>query len=123
MTDKPFSHRPDIDGLRALAVIPVILFHYKLGPAEGGFLGVDVFFVISGYLITAQLLALAESLTFRTFISGFYVRRIRRILPAVLAVLALCLLFGYFVLFPADFANLGNSAIFSAAGIANFFWG
>lgn len=122
MTDKSFSHRPDIDGLRALAVTPVILFHYKIGPAEGGFLGVDVFFVISGYLITAQLLAVAEDLSFRKFISGFYARRIRRILPAVLTVLALCLLFGYFVLAPADLANLANSSAFSAVGIANFFF-
>lgn len=122
MTKKTLVHRPDIDGLRAIAVLSVVLFHYKIGVSSAGFLGVDVFFVISGYLITTQLLSLVEIQSFTKFLTGFYARRIRRIFPALLAVLATSLLFGYFTLPPADFSGLGKSTAYSAIGLANFFF-
>ena len=82
------EYRADIDGLRAIAILPVIFFHAGFGFAQGGFVGVDVFFVISGYLIT--------SLIHREMIAGefslvrFYERRVRRLFPALFAVLAAC---------------------------------
>jgi peptidoglycan/LPS O-acetylase OafA/YrhL len=79
------TYRPDIDGLRAIAVLGVVAFHFNVGPVPGGFTGVDIFFVISGYLITGNILdnLRAGSFTF----SDFYQRRIRRIFPALLVVL------------------------------------
>lgn len=79
------TYRPDIDGLRAIAVLAVVAFHFNVGPVPGGFTGVDIFFVISGYLITGNILdnLRADSFTF----SDFYQRRIRRIFPALLVVL------------------------------------
>jgi len=74
------KYRPEIDGLRAIAVIPVILFHAGFESFSGGFIGVDVFFVISGYLITTVLVEASEGNRFS--IIGFYERRARRILPA-----------------------------------------
>ena len=86
------SYRPEIDGLRALAVVPVILFHLGIPQVPGGFLGVDVFFVVSGFLITSIIQAelAAGVFTFR----GFYARRIRRIMPALLIVLATSMVAG-----------------------------
>lgn len=85
----PLAYRPEIDGLRALAVLPVILFHAGFPAFAGGFVGVDVFFVISGYLITSIILA--EMRTGRFTITGFYERRARRILPALFFVMLACL--------------------------------
>ena len=82
-------YRAEIDGLRAVAVIPVILFHAGFAAFGGGFVGVDVFFVISGYLITALLLG--DLATGRFSIWAFYDRRARRLLPALFVVLAACL--------------------------------
>ena len=81
-------HRADIDGLRAIAVVPVVLFHAGVSPVSGGFVGVDIFFVISGYLITS--LILGEMAEGRFSLAGFYERRIRPIFPALFAVLAVC---------------------------------
>src|SRR5258708_40051698 len=78
------AYRPDIDGLRALAVMAVILFHSGVPGFDGGYVGVDVFFVISGYLIT-QLLEESREESARRTLATFYVRRMRRILPALLA--------------------------------------
>ena len=79
------TYRPDIDGLRAIAVLAVVAFHFNVGPVPGGFTGVDIFFVISGYLITGNILDTLRAGSF-TF-SDFYQRRIRRIFPALLVVL------------------------------------
>jgi peptidoglycan/LPS O-acetylase OafA/YrhL len=76
------TYRPDIDGLRALAVLAVILYHAEIPGFGGGYVGVDVFFVISGYLIT-QLLAGSPKKPLRSRLKDFYLRRARRILPAL----------------------------------------
>jgi len=80
-------YRPDIDGIRAVAVIPVVLFHARIWPFSGGFVGVDIFFVITGYLITSILVNDIRSETFS--IVKFYDRRIRRIFPALFLVVGL----------------------------------
>jgi peptidoglycan/LPS O-acetylase OafA/YrhL len=95
----PSSYRPEIDGLRAIAVLPVILFHAGLGVFSGGFLGVDVFFVISGYLITMNLCTELETGHFS--ILNFYERRARRILPALFLVI-LCTIPLAWALMPPD---------------------
>lgn len=112
------KYRPDIDGLRAIAVLLVVAFHAFPSVIKGGFVGVDVFFVISGYLISTILL---KSLTDNEFsIVAFYSRRIRRIFPALILVLASCLLFGWYSLTPNEFSRLGKNVAASAAFISNF---
>src|SRR5258708_38403836 len=102
-------YRPDIDGLRAVAILSVVIFHAFPSRLPGGFVGVDVFFVISGFLITSLLL---KGLADETHsISGFYARRIRRIFPALTVVLATCLAFGSLVLLPSEYAQLGKHAV------------
>jgi peptidoglycan/LPS O-acetylase OafA/YrhL len=110
------SYRPDIDGLRAVAVLSVLLFHAFPAALTGGFVGVDIFFVISGYLISQILLGQLERGTF-TF-RDFYARRIRRIFPALLLVLAATIAFGWVALLPADFESLGLQ-IAAGAGFAS----
>jgi peptidoglycan/LPS O-acetylase OafA/YrhL len=83
------KYRPEIDGLRAVAVIPVILFHAGFESFSGGYVGVDVFFVISGYLITSIIYGEIQNKTFS--IIRFYERRARRILPALIFVSAVCI--------------------------------
>ncbi len=112
-------YRPEIDGLRAIAVASVVAFHAKLGLAPGGFAGVDVFFVISGYLITSLIMADIEAGRFS--ILAFYERRIRRIFPALLAVIAACLVVGYWRMTPDDFVLLGRNAL-AALGFHSNFW-
>lgn len=99
-------YRADIDGLRAVAVTSVVLFHAFPELLPGGFIGVDVFFVISGYLITRILIADNERGAFS--IAGFYDRRIRRIFPALATVLAGCLAFGWLSLYPEEYEQLGK---------------
>jgi peptidoglycan/LPS O-acetylase OafA/YrhL len=114
-------YRPDIDGLRALAIVPVILFHCDLPGWRSGFAGVDVFFVISGYLITGQILRDLEQGTF-TF-AGFYARRARRIVPALALVATATLVAGWIWFFPTNYRDLGRSVAMLAAFASNvFFW-
>ncbi|MEE9354884.1 MAG: acyltransferase, partial [Methylococcaceae bacterium] len=94
-------YRSDLDGLRALAVIPVVLFHAGYDWIPGGFVGVDIFFVISGYLISSIISREMSQGTF-TFL-GFYERRLRRIIPALLIVLFATLSVGYFLLLPDEY--------------------
>jgi peptidoglycan/LPS O-acetylase OafA/YrhL len=101
------SYRPDVDGLRAIAVAAVIAFHF--GWLRNGYLGVDVFFVISGYLITG--LVLAEMGQDRFSIVDFYLRRIRRILPLALLVTLVALLVGMSVMLPDDLKHLASSVV------------
>lgn len=114
------EYRREIDGLRALAVVPVILFHAKLHVVSGGFVGVDVFFVISGYLITSIILAEKEAGAF-TFL-GFYERRARRILPALFVVLLACLPFAWQWLLPVDMKNFSQSLASVTVFASNLFF-
>uniref|UniRef100_UPI001C2F23B6 acyltransferase family protein n=1 Tax=Stenotrophomonas sp. GbtcB23 TaxID=2824768 RepID=UPI001C2F23B6 len=99
------GYRPDIDGLRAIAVLAVVVFHLNKSWLPGGFTGVDVFFVISGFLITGILSRGLQSGTFSY--AGFYLARARRILPATIFCIAVTLLVGSVVMLPQDAASLG----------------
>lgn len=115
------KYRPDIDGLRAVAVAAVVCFHAFPGILPGGFIGVDIFFVISGFLISSILLRGLQAGTF-TF-REFYLRRILRIFPALVVVLAFCYLVGWLVLLPAEFKQLGKHMVGGAGFISNLlFW-
>lgn len=107
------KYRPEIDGLRALAVVPVILSHAGLGVFHGGFVGVDVFFVISGFLITGILLD--EQSTGRFSLLGFYERRARRILPALFLVMACCVPLSWWMMLPEELQNFGQSLVATVA--------
>lgn len=113
------DYRPEIDGLRAVAVIPVLVFHLSPKSLPGGYLGVDVFFVISGYLITAILLRQLECEGFR--FKDFWLRRIKRLFPAVAAVLSLTLFAGYFTLFADEWQSLSRQTISVLTGCANLY--
>ena len=112
------SYRPDIDGLRALAVGVVVIYHAFPDALPGGFVGVDVFFVISGFLISRIILdALAEG---RFSFAHFYARRIRRIFPALLLVLAAVSAVGWVVLYADDYQRLGRHVAAGAGFVSNF---
>lgn len=111
------AYRRDIDGLRAVAVLSVVLFHAFPGFIPGGFIGVDVFFVISGYLISGKIL---EDLDGQGFsYAEFYGRRIRRLFPSLLTVLATCLVAGWFVLLPNEYELLGKHTAAGLSFVAN----
>ena len=112
-------YRPEIDGLRAVAVLSVVFFHAKIG-FSGGFVGVDVFFVISGYLISTLILRDLEKGQFSMI--DFWERRARRIMPALAAMVLAVLAGSYFVLLPEDLRMLGRSAAAQAVFGANFFF-
>lgn len=114
------TYRPDIDGLRAIAVLAVVFFHLGLGPFHGGFVGVDVFFVISGYLITAILLRDLDQ--GRYSIARFYERRIRRIFPALVAVLLVTVALATVLLVPRDLRSFSQSLAATAAFLSNAFF-
>ena len=119
MTAVP-NYRSDIDGLRAIAVLSVIIFHVWPKVLTGGFVGVDVFFVISGFLITKQLLADVDSNAFS--LAEFYRRRIKRIAPAMLVVVGVTLVASHLLLLPADSERVAASAFWSVLSGANFFF-
>src|SRR4051812_4197452 len=115
------AYRADIDGLRAIAVLSVVGYHAFPSIIRGGFVGVDIFFVISGYLISSIIFSNLEqgSFSFREF----YFRRIRRIFPALITVLITCLIAGWFILIPRTFAQFGHHLAASSAFYSNFiFW-
>mgnify|MGYP001326483846 CR=1 FL=1 len=120
------TYRPEIDGLRAIAVSVVILYHTKISvfgqrPFEGGFIGVDIFFVISGYLITSIILN--ELLTTKSFsFRYFYERRIRRILPVLLLVMLVSIVFAWMYLLPDSFIDFSKSILYSLGFSSNFFF-
>jgi peptidoglycan/LPS O-acetylase OafA/YrhL len=114
------AYRPDIDGLRALAVLAVVLFHAFPAWLRGGFIGVDIFFVISGFLISSIVLRELEDGSFS--FGGFYARRVKRIFPALILVLASCLAFGWVALFPDEYQQLGKHVVGGAGFAANFFY-
>jgi peptidoglycan/LPS O-acetylase OafA/YrhL len=112
------KYRKDIDGLRALAVMLVVAFHAFPEWFGGGFIGVDIFFVISGFLISKILI---ENLSNNNFsFSDFYLRRVRRTFPALILVLSFSLLFGWFFLFPDEYRLLGKHVFSSGIFIQNF---
>ena len=116
-----FQYRPEIDGLRAVAVIPVILFHAGFSAFSGGFVGVDVFFVISGYLVTSIILSEMENGRFR--LSRFYERRARRIFPALFFMVALCIPLAWLSLTPKDMKDFATSLVGVSTFSSNiFFW-
>jgi peptidoglycan/LPS O-acetylase OafA/YrhL len=113
-----FSH---IDSLRAIAVFTVILFHINHDYLPGGFVGVDIFFVISGFLISSQLFKSVSNKTFS--IKDFYARRIKRILPAAFSVIFITILFAQFLFLPEDAKEVADSGIWSAFSLSNvYFW-
>jgi peptidoglycan/LPS O-acetylase OafA/YrhL len=112
------KYRPDIDGLRALAVLSVVIYHVSPQSLPGGFLGVDIFFVISGYLISLIVFREQAAGTF-SFVD-FYVRRIRRLFPALAVVLLAVLVFGAFALFADEYRRLGKHALASIVFLLNF---
>ena len=107
------QYRREVDGLRALAVLPVLLFHAGFQSFSGGYIGVDVFFVISGYLITSIIINELQAGTFS--LVKFYERRARRILPALFLVMLACLPFAWLLMSPTGLESFFKSVV--AVGI------
>lgn len=114
------AYRRDIDGLRAVAVLAVVLYHFGVPGVTGGFVGVDVFFVISGFLITSIIWRERE--TGRFSFQDFWARRARRILPALIVMMFSSLVIGWFLLAPKDYAELGRSISNQAIFISNLYF-
>lgn len=114
------TYRREIDGLRAVAVLCVLLFHCEFSLFSGGFVGVDVFFVISGFLITGIILADLEHRRFS--FKTFYIRRIRRLLPALLATAGLTVLAGMLILAPEHLVNAGRAGGLAVLSLSNFYF-
>ncbi len=118
---RSLQFRHDINALRAVAVLAVVLFHYKVGIFRGGFVGVDIFFVISGYLMTAIITRRLEKGVFSVF--GFYGDRARRIVPPLVGLILALLVFGYFFIDPYNYEKLASSGISSLLFYSNIqFW-
>ena len=115
------KYRPEIDGLRGLAVLPVILFHAGFELFGGGFIGVDVFFVISGYLITTILIQEIENKNFSLI--NFYERRARRILPALFFVMLICIPFAWIWMLPSQMKDFSESLIAVSLFASNICFG
>jgi len=111
------DYRPDIDGLRAIAVLAVVAFHVAPMRVTGGFVGVDIFFVISGFLISSIIISGVKASTFSYI--NFYVRRIRRIFPALALVFAFSLLAGWFLLLPDEYEQLGRHVVAGSLFVSN----
>ncbi len=115
------QYRPEIDGLRAVAVVPVIFFHAGFSLFSGGFVGVDVFFVISGFLITSIIME--ESARGQFSILRFYERRVRRIFPALFILVLSCIPFGWYWMSPIEFAKFSQSIVGVSTFTSNiYFW-
>ncbi len=116
-------HRPEIDGLRAVAVAAVVAHHFSEHLLPGGFLGVDIFFVISGYVITNSLANQPPTST-RELLLAFYSRRVKRLLPALAVCVLVTALFGAFVISPdnTDFGKIINSGMLSLVGLSNIYF-
>ena len=114
------KYRPEIDGLRAVAVLAVVLFHARLD-CPGGFVGVDVFFVISGFLITSLILRDLESSKFSLI--NFWERRVRRIAPALTVWVAITLVAGWFLSLPGDYQRLGQATVAQGLVLSNLYHG
>ena len=112
------QYRPDIDGLRAIAIVSVVAFHAFPHALSGGFIGVDVFFVISGFLISSIIFSSLERSRFN--LVEFYIRRIKRIVPALVLVLVSCLIAGWILLFSDEYRQLGTQIFGGAYFVQNF---
>jgi peptidoglycan/LPS O-acetylase OafA/YrhL len=120
-THRRLPYRADVDGLRAVAVVAVIVYHAFPGALRAGFTGVDVFFVISGYLISSLIWRGLADGTFSPL--TFYARRVLRLFPALLVVLAACLIAGWWLLAPGGYEDLGRDTAAAAVYLSNFvFW-
>lgn len=118
MVEKRYSYRPDIDGMRALAILSVVIFHAFPSALKGGFIGVDIFFVISGYLISGIIF---KGLDEKSFSFGsFYAHRIKRIFPALVIVLACVSAAGWFLLLPDELKELGKHIAASVVYLQNY---
>ena len=117
----PLAYEPNLDGLRALAVLAVLAFHLDIAVFHGGFIGVDIFYVISGYLITRIVSTQIDTGLFNYV--DFIVRRARRLLPALLVTIAATLFGAFLLMSPSHFSGAAKSAAFAAFSISNwFFW-
>jgi peptidoglycan/LPS O-acetylase OafA/YrhL len=116
--ESSINYRPDIDGLRALAVIAVLIFHFFPAQLNGGFAGVDIFFVISGYLVT-NIIYLNTCKNNFSFIN-FYLRRIRRLFPSLIIILIFTLLVGWILLLADEFLSLGKHVLAGSTFTSNF---
>ena len=123
MTTQSSKHRliRPLEGYRALAILAVLIFHLDKNVLPGGYLGVDLFFVISGFIITKGIMKTREAGTFK--LSSFYAKRFRRLFPALLVTTIFILVFSYFILSPERFSATGKSSLFSLFSLANInFW-
>ncbi len=111
------TYRPDIDGLRAVAILSVVMFHASPNSMPGGFIGVDIFFVISGYLISKVLFEAFSQESFS--LTDFYIRRIRRIFPALITVLMFVYVAGWVVLLADEYRQLGKHIAAGAGFVSN----
>lgn len=114
------AYRPDIDGLRALAVLPVVLYHVGVPGFSGGYVGVDIFFVISGFLITGIIAREVDEGHFSIW--HFYERRARRILPALFVLVAAVLVAASLIFLPGDFEGVPRSALSALGFVANIWF-
>ena len=116
------SYRPEIDGLRAIAIVPVVLFHFDFAAVRGGFIGVDIFFVISGFLIGGILWNELQD-TGRISLGRFFMRRIRRLAPAYYVMVFATFVAGWFILLPFEFREFGKEILAATVYLSNvYFW-
>ena len=119
------KYSPEIDSLRAIAVISVIIYHAKIyffgySLLPGGYFGVDIFFVISGYLITSKIFFDLKDNKF--FFNSFYLKRARRILPALFFTIFISFVFSWFSLMPNQFIDFAKSSLFTIGFVSNYFF-
>lgn len=112
--------RSDVNGLRAVAALSIVLFHISPSAISGGFVGVDVFYVISGFLITSIIRRDMEQGQFSLL--SFYARRARRLFPALYTMMAFVLVIGFFLLLPREMENLAGALISSTFYVSNFYF-
>ena len=118
---KNAPYQPEIDGIRAIAVFAVVFYHLKISFINGGFVGVDIFFVISGYLITNIIKSEVERKKFSYRL--FFIKRFKRLLPALVFVSLVSFIFAFFILSPSDYSNFSKSILSSILFTSNiFFW-